>query len=102
MAGGTNPGLVGRNGGPLRAATNRGEAVMRKLLFVLVLLVGGVVVLGFYRGWLSFERTHDSANGREGAQIEVDRTKFEQDVEKVKHKVGVGGTAQAGEKPEGR
>ncbi len=32
---------------------------MRKLLFVLLLLVAGVVALGFYRGWFVFERTHD-------------------------------------------
>jgi hypothetical protein len=74
---------------------------MRKLLVVLLLLVGGVVALGFYRGWFSFETTRDPETGREGAQFEIDRTKIKPDIEKVKQKVG-GGGAQAGQKPEGQ
>jgi hypothetical protein len=75
---------------------------MRKLLFVLVLLVGGVVALGFYRGWFSFETTHDPASEREGARFEIDRSKIGSDIDRVKQKAGVGGTAKAGEKSEGR
>jgi hypothetical protein len=73
---------------------------MRNLLFVLVLLVGGVAALGFYRGWFTFERTSDPADGRAGARLEVDRNKIQPDIEKVKEKVG--GAAHAGEKSEGK
>ena len=75
---------------------------MRNLFFVLVLLIVGVVALGFYRDWFSFETTHGPASGREGATIEIDRNKIGPDSDKVKEKVGVGGAAKAGEKPEGR
>jgi hypothetical protein len=73
---------------------------MRKLLFVLLLLVGGVVALGFYRGWFSFERTHDPQTGREGVQFEIDQNKAKPDIEKAKQKIG--GSTQDGQKPEGQ
>jgi hypothetical protein len=74
---------------------------MRKLLFVLLLLVVGLIALGFYRGWFSFEKTHDPGNGREGVQFEIDRNKIKPDVDKVKEKIGRGST-QDREKPEGK
>jgi hypothetical protein len=73
---------------------------MRKLLFVLVLLVVGVVALGFYRNWFGFVTTHDPETGREGVTFEVDRNKIKPDIDKVK-KIG-GGSTQAGEKPAGQ
>ena len=75
---------------------------MRKLLFVLLLLVVvGLIALGFYRGWFSFEKTHDSGNGREGVQFEIDRNKIQPDIGKVREKLG-GGDTQGEEKPEGQ
>jgi hypothetical protein len=73
---------------------------MRNLFFVCLLLVAGVVALGFYRGWFHFETTSDPETGREGVQFEIDRNKIGPDVEKAKQKIGGGG--QAGEKPEGQ
>jgi hypothetical protein len=68
---------------------------------LLLLLVGGVIALGFYRGWFSFKTTRDPETGREGAQFEIDRTKIKPDIEKAKQKIGgVGG--QAGDKPQGQ
>jgi hypothetical protein len=75
---------------------------MRKLIFVLVLLAAGVVAVGFYRGWFSFETSSDPANGRDGARIEIDRNKIGQDIDQVKQKVGTGSTGETGAKPEGR
>ncbi len=74
---------------------------MRRLLFVLLLLVGGVVALGFYRGWFSFKTTYDPEAGRQGVQFEIDRNKIKPDIGKVREKIG-GGDTQAEEKPEGQ
>jgi hypothetical protein len=75
---------------------------MRKLLFVLLLLVVvGLIALGFYRGWFSFQKTHDTENEREGVQFEIDRNKIKPDVDKLKEKIGKGST-QGREKPEGK
>jgi len=71
---------------------------MRKLLFVL-LLVAAVVALGFYRGWFSYETTHDPGSGRQGIQFEVDQNKIKPDIEKAKQKVGGAGD-QGKDKPQ--
>jgi hypothetical protein len=69
---------------------------MRKLLFVMVLLVVGVVALGFYREWFIVEKTSDSQSGRQGVQFEVDRSKLDPDINKVKEKIS--GSSQPGQK----
>jgi hypothetical protein len=74
---------------------------MRKLLFVLLLLVVAVGVLGFYRGWFAFATTRDPESGREGVQFEIDHNKIKPDIETVKAKIG-GGGAPAGDKPQGQ
>ena len=68
---------------------------MRKLLFVLLLVVAAGVGLGFYRGWFSYETTSDPESGRQGIQIEVDQNKIKPDIEKAKQKIG--GTVGKGE-----
>jgi hypothetical protein len=73
--------------------------VMRKLLFVLLLLAAAVVGLGFYRGWFSSEMTKDPESGRQGIQIEVDQNKIKPDIEKAKEKLGVEGS-QTKDKPD--
>ena len=74
---------------------------MRKLLFVLLVLVAAVVALAYYRGWLIFEKTSDPETGRQGVKLEIDRNKITPDIDKAKQKLGVGGTP-AQEKPEGQ
>jgi hypothetical protein len=74
---------------------------MRKLLFVLLLLIGGVVGLGFYRGWFSSATTRDPESGRQGVQFEIDKNKITPDIEKAKQKIG-GTGGQAGDKPQGQ
>jgi len=74
---------------------------MRKLLFVCLLLVRGVVALGFYRGWFSFEKTHDPETGRDGVRFEVDRSKITPDIEKAKKKLG-GAGPEATDKSQGQ
>jgi hypothetical protein len=97
---GLNPAAVGcgaaMGGAQPSAATNREEILMRKLLFVLLLVVAGVAGLGFYRGWFTYETTSDSESGRKGIQFEIDQNKITPDIEKAKQKIG--GTGQAGEK----
>jgi uncharacterized membrane protein YeaQ/YmgE (transglycosylase-associated protein family) len=85
------PGLV-------MPATNRGQTVMPSFLFVLLLLIGGVVALGFYRGWFSFKTTNDPVAGRGVVQLEIDRNKIQPDLGKVREKFG-GGDTQAEQKP---
>jgi len=82
-------------------APTRGKTLMRRLLFVLLLLVGGVVALGFYRGWFSFKTTYDPEAGRQGVQFEIDRNKIQPDIGKVREKIG-GGDTHPEEKPEGQ
>jgi hypothetical protein len=74
---------------------------MRRLRFVILRLVGGVVALGFYSGWFSFLTTCDPEAGREGVQFETDHNKIQPEIGKVREKIGDGGT-QAEDKPEGQ
>jgi hypothetical protein len=74
---------------------------MRKFLIVVLLLVGALVGLGFYRGWFSVATNRDPETGREGVQFEIDQNKAKPDIEKAKKKIGVGST-QDGEKAEGQ
>lgn len=50
---------------------------MKGLLVVLVLLVAGVVGLGFYRGWFSF--ASESGGGSANVTLTVDQDKFQED-----------------------
>jgi len=50
---------------------------MKRLLFVLVLLVAGVVGLGFYQRWFSIGS--DSADGKGNITLTVDKDKFQED-----------------------
>jgi hypothetical protein len=72
---------------------------MRKLLFVLLVLVAGVIALGFYRGWFSSATVHDAESGRQGVQFEIDQTKITSDIDKVKRTTG-GAGAQAEDSPQ--
>jgi hypothetical protein len=56
--------------------------VMDSLLFDLLLLVGGVVALGFFRGWLSSNTTYDPKAGRERVQFEIDHNEMKADMGK--------------------
>jgi hypothetical protein len=58
---------------------------MKRLLIVLVLLVAGVVGLGFYQGW--FRVSTGGTDGKTNATFEVDQNKIEADKEKAKEKV---------------
>jgi hypothetical protein len=81
---------------------------MRKLLFVLLLLVAVVVGLGFYRGWFSSATTRDPESGRQGVQFEIDQNKVKPDIEKAKQNIEkakqkIGGAGGQGEdKPQGQ
>ncbi len=58
---------------------------MRTLLFVVVLLLVGIVGVGFYRGW--FQLSTDTADQRPSATITVDKDKIHADEQKAKDKV---------------
>jgi hypothetical protein len=58
---------------------------MRRLLIVFVLVVAGIVGLGFYRGW--FRLATGETDGKASIPVTVDREKIEQDKEKAKEKV---------------
>jgi hypothetical protein len=70
---------------------------MRKVLFVLLLLVVGVVGLGFYREWFHFGTTSDPETGQPGFQLTVDQDKMKSDIQKAKQQVSPA-KAQAEEK----
>jgi hypothetical protein len=55
---------------------------MKALMFVVVLLLVGIVGLGFYRGW--FQLSTDTVNQRPSATITVDKDKIHADEQKAK------------------
>ncbi len=55
---------------------------MKSFLFVVVLIVAGVVGLGFYRGWFSV--MWESGDGKGHITGTVDEDKFKEDLQKVK------------------
>jgi hypothetical protein len=66
---------------------------MKTLGFLFVLLLGGIVVLGFFRGW--FQLSTDTANQKPNATISVDKDKILADEQKAKDKVrGLGQDAK--------
>jgi hypothetical protein len=58
---------------------------MKRLLIVLVLVVAGVVGLGFYRGW--FRVSAASADAKSNITFTVDKDKFQEDKKTVQEKV---------------
>jgi hypothetical protein len=66
---------------------------MKRLLLVLVLVVAGVAVLGFYREWFRFGS--DSADGKSNVSLSVDTHKFHED-----RKSAVEGVQNLGRKTE--
>jgi hypothetical protein len=50
---------------------------MKRFLFVLVLIVAGIVGLGFYQGW--FHIGSDKADGKSNVTLSVDTDKFQED-----------------------
>jgi hypothetical protein len=66
---------------------------LKQLAVVIVLVVAGVVCLGFYRGWFTAS-SGDTAHGV-NVTIGVDQEKIREDEAKVKEKVhGLGGKAK--------
>ena len=55
---------------------------MRALGFLVVLLLVGIVVVGFYRGW--FQLSTDTETQRPSATITVDKGKIHADEQKAK------------------
>jgi len=60
---------------------------MRKLLFVLVVVVLLLVGLGFYREWFHFGTISNPETGQSGVQMTIDQDKMKADVEKARQQV---------------
>jgi len=58
---------------------------MRRFLTVIVLIVAGVVALGFYMGW--FHVTSDKAADKSNITVTVDKHKIQQDKQKAADKM---------------
>lgn len=58
---------------------------MKRLLFALVLVLVGIVCLGFYREW--FHLGSDSADGQDHITFTVDEGKIKEDNKKAQQKV---------------
>jgi len=59
---------------------------MKRLFAVLVVLVIGVAILGFYRGWFSFD-VEKSSDGKSHVIGTVDNDKIEEDKKRAAEKV---------------
>ena len=64
---------------------------MKTLVFVVVLLVAGIVGLGFYQGWFHFST--NSADHKSSATITVDQDKIHADEQKAKDEMQAFGQA---------
>ena len=61
---------------------------MRNLVCVLIVLVlVGLAVVGYYREWYSFGKTSDSETGKTGIQLNIDQNKIHSDYDKAKKQV---------------
>jgi hypothetical protein len=58
---------------------------MKTLVLAFILLLAGIVVVGFFRGWLQLST--DTANQTPSATITVDKDKLHADEQKAKDKV---------------
>jgi hypothetical protein len=66
---------------------------MRKLMFVIVLLVVGIAGLGYYRGW--FALSTNNTDQMPSATITVNKEKFNEDRQRTRDEVqGVGQKAK--------
>jgi hypothetical protein len=63
--------------------------VMRKLLFLVVLLVAGTIGLGFYLGWWRISNTANGEPGEKKYELNVDTNKIKTDTNTAKEKVGL-------------
>jgi len=65
-------------------------SIMRRLFVVLVVVVIGVIALGYYRDWFKFSTASDSKTVN--VNVTVDKEKVKEDEEKAKEKLeGIGG-----------
>ena len=74
---------------------------MRKLLVVLLLLVVGVVGLGFYLGWFEVSTSRDPNTGKTGVELTIDRDKMKSDTQKAEQPI-TDGVRKPKERPEGK
>jgi hypothetical protein len=58
---------------------------MGRFLFVLVLLVAGIIALGFYRDWFTVSTSRNPA-GKVDIKVGIDENKIESDADKAKQK----------------
>jgi hypothetical protein len=56
---------------------------MRGLLIVVVLLIVGIVGLGFYRGWFQISTDRDGAEQKVNTTFTVDEERIQEDKEKL-------------------
>lgn len=59
---------------------------MSRFLGLLVVVLLGVAVLGFYRGWISTES--NTSDRKTNINLSVDREKIKDDVDALKRKAG--------------
>ncbi len=58
---------------------------MRNLMFAVVLVVIGIAVVGYNRGWFAFAT--NGTDQKPGATVTVDKEKFHEDEQTAKNKV---------------
>jgi hypothetical protein len=56
---------------------------MRGLLIVVVLLIVGIVGLGFYRGWFQISSDRDRTDQKVNTTFTIDEEKIQEDKEKL-------------------
>ena len=58
---------------------------MKKIITVVLVLLVGVVAVGFYRGWFTLSSPNaDAGNNKVNVNLTVDRDKMQDDAEAVK------------------
>jgi uncharacterized protein HemX len=75
------PDKVGGESGQPRPDVGEGAKTMKRLLFVLIVLVAGVAALGWYRGWFTVSTGTDELN------VKMNKDQLKDDEEKAKAKL---------------
>jgi len=60
---------------------------MKRIFPILLVLVAGVVGVGFYRGWFTVSSDRDVVTEKVDVHLSVDKAKIKEDVEEAEEKV---------------
>jgi len=64
---------------------------MKKLLFLVLILVVVTAGVGYYLGWFRFSTSKDTGTGERNVEMNIDTNKMKTDAQKAKEKLSTAG-----------